>query len=140
MTESNNVVSLTDWKNKKDPEQKKQVEKAREDVSTIKIDKLEEQPQPLYSKKEIAENNYTKFVTDSSNASKIQFVIDESIKAITLQYPEIKACRIGDVLLLKEVAVSLIMRSALNQDHPFQVMADKLEITFNRGMNDGITK
>lgn len=132
MTESNNVVSLSDWKNKKDPNTKKQLEEARETIKKVKIDELEGQSLP--------EDHYKSFVTDPVNANKIQFTIDETIKAISLQFPEIITCRFGDVLFLKEAIVSLIMRSALNQDHPFQIMADKLEITFNGRMNDDSTK
>lgn len=136
MSGSNNVVSMTDWKSKKDPVQKQQLEKAREAISNAvvpKAEQLEEQPKVALN---ASEDNYTKFVTDPQNANKIEFVISEMMKSIALQYPNIITCRFGDVLFLKEGVVSLIMRSSLGQEHPFQKMADNLEIIFNRNERD----
>lgn len=137
MTESNNVVSFSDWKGKKDPEKKKELEKAREVVSSVKVDQLEEQS---LASAEIPEDNYKNFVTAPDNVNKIEFIMTELMKTVASQYPDIITCRFGDVLFLKESVISLIMRAWLGEDHPFQHMADGLEKAFNKVGNNDSTK
>ena len=132
MTGSNNVVTI-DFKAKK---------RATTDSNTTI-----EQPLPLKeintaaeTTKDVAEDTYKKFVTDSDNVNKIEFIMTELMKTIASQYPDIITCRFGDVLFLKEGVISLIMRSWLNEDHPFQNMADGLEKAFNKVGNNDSTK
>lgn len=137
MTESNNVVTI-DFKTKK---------LTTGDSNTRAHANLVEHPSPpkeinipAETIKDAGEDTYKKFVTDPSNVNKIEFIMTELMKTVASQYPDIITCRFGDVLFLKEGVISLIMRAWLNEDHPFQNMADGLEKAFNKVGNNDSTK
>ena len=139
MTESdknNNVISV-DFKNKKKNASTEIIPKT---VNNSDVEELQDQPLPAGKIDTTEEDDYKKFVTDPKNINKLEFIMNESMKCISLEYPSISTCRIGDVLFLKESIVSLIMRSSLKQDHPFQHMADGLEKAYNRTGNNDVTK
>lgn len=115
--ESNNVVEF-DFRKKPTPE-----EKARDVLNNVII--------PAATKDE-----YKKFVTNPDNINKIQSIMGDLMKQVSLYYPEIINVRFGDALFLKEGLISLLMRSQLNQEHPFQKMADGLEKAYNELEND----
>lgn len=126
MTESNNVFQFADFKKKsKHPEYGKNCNNDNQVTKELKQE-LEEQPLPVAPAKE---DNYHKFVNDPMNGTKLEFILNETMKAISLEYGT-ETCTIGDFLFLKEAVVSLIMRSALQHEHPFQKMADGLEATY----------
>lgn len=130
MMESNNVV-IVDFKNKK-----------KTSTEAIATSVLVDQPLPQKEAVVNHEDEYTKFVIDPINANKMEFIITELVKTIASQYPDIITCTFGDVLFLKEGVISLIMRSWLKQEHPFQNMANNLEKTFNKnnGANNDAPK
>jgi len=133
MTESNNVVDFSEYK-------KNKAASITPSVTAITPGppiNLEEQPLPTNTATvDPNEDHYKNFVTDPHNINNIEFIMNELMKNIALQFPDIIACRFGDVLFLKEAVISLIMRSLLKQDHPFQKMADGLEKAFNRVTDD----
>lgn len=139
MTEpvDNNVISV-DFKNKKKNKSTEIIPKALN--TSDSGEELQDQPLPGGKTDTTEEDDYKKFVTDPKNINKLEFIMNESMKCISLQYPSISTCRIGDALFLKESIVSLIMRSSLKQDHPFQRMADGLEKAYNRTGNNDVTK
>lgn len=120
-------VIPVDFKNKKKVEETH----IPDAISDIKNPIIEDQPTSKGRN-----DDYNAFSSDPVNANKLQFIIRQTMEIIGSQYPEIKTCRYGDILFLKEAVVSLVMRSWLNQEHPFQPMADKLEMSYNKGYDD----
>jgi len=134
----NNVVSV-DFKNKKKIATQTEPVETTNKIMVSDNNPLEEQPLPL-KVPDVLEDSYKKFVTDPVNSNKIEFIIVELIKTISSEYPEITTCRFADILLLKECVISLLMRSLLNQNHPFHNMADGLEKAYKENEKNGFTK
>lgn len=127
MNESNNNVVLFDFKNKK---------KVEDNVVAAPLNDiipLEEQQCSSNS-----EDKYTQFVTNPENQEKFRTIVEQIIAVIASEYP-VRMCSIGDVLLLKEAVVSLVLRSVYNQDHPFHRMANNLAKIYEGTLN-GSTK